>query len=103
MIAPIAAPAAPSVGPIITQIGLPAQPPATPTSSFSEILAGGVQHVESKLANADDLVRRFALDDSVPLHRVTYALEEARMSVELAMQIRGKLVDGYRDIMNMQI
>jgi flagellar hook-basal body complex protein FliE len=34
---------------------------------------------------------------------VTYALEEARMAVELAMQVRSKLVDGYREIMNMQL
>jgi flagellar hook-basal body complex protein FliE len=39
----------------------------------------------------------------VPLHQVTYALEEARLSVELAMQVRTRLVESYRELMNMSI
>jgi flagellar hook-basal body complex protein FliE len=37
------------------------------------------------------------------VHQVTYALEEARLSVELAMQVRAKLLDGFRELMNMQL
>lgn len=72
-------------------------------AGFGDILASGMRHVEGKLATANELVQRFALDDSVPLHQVTYALEEARMSVELAMQVRTRLVESYRELMNMQI
>ncbi|MFA6125557.1 flagellar hook-basal body complex protein FliE [Sphingomonas sp.] len=102
-ISPIVAPGAAGTDPIITRIGLPASPPMVQSTGFADVLSAGVRHVETKLAQADDLVRRFALDDSVPLHQVTYALEEARMAVELAMQVRSKLVDGYREIMNMQL
>ena len=49
------------------------------------------------------MVRRFALGDAIPVHQVTYALEEARMSVELALQVRSRLVEAYRDLMNMQL
>jgi flagellar hook-basal body complex protein FliE len=62
-----------------------------------------MKQVDEKLATADSLVRQFALDDSVPVHKVTYALEEARLSVELAMQVRTRLVEGYRELMNMQL
>lgn len=102
---PIAA-ASPTLGsdPVIMRIGVPVAPPPTaPATGFADILSAGMKTVESKLSTADNLVRRFALDDSVPLHQVTYALEEARMSVELAMQVRGKLIDGYRELMNMQL
>lgn len=89
--------------PVIMRLGMPIQAPATPGTGFADILTAGLKQVESKLSTADDLVRRFALDDSIPVHQVTFALEEARMSVELAMQVRGKLVDGYRELMNMQL
>ncbi|PTS90566.1 flagellar hook-basal body complex protein FliE [Sphingomonas sp. HMWF008] len=102
-ITPIAAPSALGTDPVILRIGVPVQPPVTPSTGFADILSAGMKHVESKLSTADDLVRRFALDDSVPVHQVTFALEEARMSVELAMQVRSKLVDGYRELMNMQL
>ena len=89
----------------IGRLGLAAQaaPAQLPQSGFGDILASGMRQVEGKLAAADALVQRFALDDSVPLHQVTYALEEARLSVELAMQVRTRLVESYRELMNMQI
>lgn len=89
---------------LVTRLGL-AQAAPTQASSvgFADMLAGGMRHVDAKVATANDLVRQFALDDSVPLHQVTFALEEARMTVEMAMQIRGRLVESYREMMNMQL
>ena len=90
---------------VITRLGLAAQAAPAPAAQvgFADVLATGMRHVEGKLATANELVQRFALDDSVPLHQVTYALEEARLSVELAMQVRTRLVESYRELMNMQI
>jgi flagellar hook-basal body complex protein FliE len=59
--------------------------------------------MEARITRADEMVKRFAVDDSVPVHQVTYALEEARLSIELAMQVRTRLVEAYRDLMNMQL
>lgn len=70
---------------------------------FGDLLKAGLSAVDAKLETADALVRRFAVDDSVPVHHVTIALEEARLAVELAMQVRGRLVEGYRELMNMQL
>ena len=90
--------------PLIARIGLDPSLAAGPAqASFGSILAEGLRSVDAKVASANDLVRQFALDDSVPLHQVTYALEEARLSVELAMQVRTRLVESYRELMNMQL
>lgn len=104
-VAAIAAPSAFAPDPVVMRLGLPQLPPQQPVAGagFGDILSAGIGQVEGKLATADALVKRFALDDSVPVHQVTFALEEARMSVELAMQVRSRLVEGYRDIMNMQL
>lgn len=98
--------AGPGAGPVITRLGLdPAAIPQSPVppQSFASVLESGMDAVNGKLANANDLVRQFAVDDNVPLHRVTMALEEARLSLELAMQVRQRLVESYREIMNMQL
>lgn len=91
--------------PAITQLGLsPATlAPAPAGQGFGDILAAGFKGMQTKVAAVDELVRRFALDETVPVHQVTYALEEARLSVELAMQVRARLVEGYREMMNMQL
>lgn len=76
------------------------QPPAI---SFEQMLRKGVEATSEKLAEANRLVTAFAIDDSVPAHQVTFALEEARLSLELMMQVRNKLVEGYQQIMGMQV
>lgn len=72
-------------------------------AGFGEVLMRGLRGVDEKIATADTLVQQFAVDDSVPVHQVTMALEQARLSVEVAMQVRSRLVEGYREIMNMPL
>lgn len=71
--------------------------------SFQSLLSNGFNGMEHRLAMADSMVRRFALGEDIPVHQVTFALEEARLSVELALQVRSRLVEGYRELMNMQL
>ena len=71
--------------------------------SFDEMLKAGIQATDTKVAEADRLVQAFALDDSIPAHQVTFALEEARLSLELMLQVRNRLLEGYQQIMNMQV
>lgn len=80
-----------------------AAPEAVGNVSFASLLSEGIKSLETKVAHADEMVKTFALDDGIPVHQVTYALEEARLAVELAMQVRSRLLEGYRDIMNMQL
>jgi flagellar hook-basal body complex protein FliE len=82
---------------------LPSAAPSVDGGSFASILAQGLKSMETKVAHADQMVKAFALDDSIPVHQVTFALEEARLSVELAMQVRTRLLEGYRELMNMQL
>ena len=87
----------------------PTPAPAAPTrssplGSFGALLNSGLSQVDEKIATADQLVRSFTLDESsVPLHQVTIALEEARLAVEMAMQVRTRLVEAYREVMSMQL
>lgn len=74
-----------------------------PHHGFGDVLMSGLRAVDTRLETAEQLVRRFAVDDSIPVHQVTIALEQARLSVELAMQVRTRLVEGYRELMNMQL
>jgi len=90
--------------PQLTQLGLDhAIGRSSGVGSFQSILSAGIDAVDHKVATADGLVRQFAVDDSIPVHQVTIALEEARLSVELAMQVRTRLVETYRELMNMQL
>lgn len=86
----------------ISPTALPVAPPTT-NLSFSQVLLNGIDAVNNRVANADAMVRAFTVDDSIPIHQVTFALEEARLSVELMMQVRGKLVESFQRMMEMQL
>ncbi len=62
---------------------------ATALVTFLSLLTGGLEYVDAKAITLEALpVRWFKFDDSVPAHQVTIALEEARLAVEMAMQVR---------------
>jgi flagellar hook-basal body complex protein FliE len=80
----------------------PAPAPARGTS-FSQMLLGGIDHVNQQLTEADAKVAAFALDDTIPPHQVILAIDEARHSLELMLQVRSRLVEGFQEIMRMQL
>lgn len=73
------------------------------SGSFAQMLTNGIDGINQKLINADNMVRAFTLDDSIPVHQVTFALDQAKSSMELALQIRARLLEGYQELMNMQL
>jgi len=72
-------------------------------SGFAALIEQGIEAVDTKAKAADQAVRAFVLDDSIPVHQVSYALGQAQLSLELMLQIRGRMVEGYQQLMNMQL
>jgi len=96
-IPPITAVAAPTIA------QLNPVPGSSVSTDFASLLTQGLKSLETKVAHADEMAKAFALDDSIPVHQVTFAIEEARLAVELAMQVRARLLEDYRELMNMQL
>jgi len=73
------------------------------TPDFAALITQGVGDLERKVERADRLAHAFVLDDSIPVHQVTFALEEARMSLDLMLQVRTRFVEAYQQLMAMQL
>lgn len=69
------------------------------SQTFSDILNG----LNESQAAADNLVQQMAAGEDVDLHEVMIALEENDINFKVAMGIRDKLVDAYREVMRMQV
>lgn len=89
----------------VTKLGfdIPALTTGNSAASFQSMLTSGLDGINAKITKANDLVRQFAVNDDIPVHQVTIALEEARLSIEMAMQVRMRMLEGYRELMNMQL
>jgi len=69
------------------------------TSVFENLL----QEVQKSQQQADNLTVQYlagAVDD---LHQVAFAMEQAQLTLQLAVQVRNKLVDAYQEVMRMQV
>jgi flagellar hook-basal body complex protein FliE len=101
--APIAPVQAWPLPPVVAAVAQSTGVQAAQNGSFSQLLVDGVDHLNGELTSADKLAQSFALDDTVPVHQVAFALANAKLSLELAMQVRGRLVEAYQQLMNMQL
>ena len=70
--------------------------------SFGDTLKKLVEGVENSSDQANGAVSGM-LDKSVDVHDAMIALQRAEMTLQLAVQIRNKLVSAYQDIMRMPV
>jgi flagellar hook-basal body complex protein FliE len=97
-----------AVGTIASGIALPSSATsggvtgAGADSSFGDTLKSLVDGVEGSSDQANTAVSGM-LDKSVDVHDAMIALQRAEMSLQLAVQVRNKLVQAYQDIMRMPV
>lgn len=76
-----------------------AAPSAAGGASFEQMLSG----LNESQLSADDMVQKLALGESVDLHDVMLNLEENDVNFRVALAIRDRLVDAYREVMRIQV
>jgi flagellar hook-basal body complex protein FliE len=77
-------------------------PAGESSTSFSDALRQLVEGAENNAEQANSAVSGM-LDKSVDVHDAMIALQRSEMSLQLAVQIRNKLVQAYQDIMRMPV
>jgi flagellar hook-basal body complex protein FliE len=70
---------------------------------FGAVLNQSLGEVNKLQAQADEAVEALANGKGASLHETMIALEKADLSFRLMMQVRNKIVDAYREIVNMQV
>jgi flagellar hook-basal body complex protein FliE len=71
-------------------------------TSFGDLFKKAIGQVSDAQDNATDYVQRFMRGEPVELHQVMAATEEAGIALEMLVELRNKLTDAYRTIINMQ-
>jgi len=70
--------------------------------SFSELLGRAMNDASDIQEQSQDMIGAFLRGEPVELHQVMAASEEAAISLELLVEMRNKLTDAYRTVMNVQ-
>ncbi len=78
-------------------------PAADEGPSFGEALEGALREVDGELQAADELAARYVAGEEVDLHTVILEMQKADMSFRTMLEVRNKLIDAYREIMQLQV
>ncbi len=71
-------------------------------ASFGDTLTRVLNEVSATQDRASDAVGRFVRGEPVELHQVMAATEEAGIALEMLVELRNKVTDAYRTLINMQ-
>jgi flagellar hook-basal body complex protein FliE len=74
-----------------------------PGESFSSILNNAISDVNQGQLEADQSIRDYMTGKETNLHNTLISLEKADLSFKLMMQVRGKLMEAYQQIMRTSV
>jgi flagellar hook-basal body complex protein FliE len=74
-------------------------PEEKPGESFSASLKNAFDEVNTKELQAEQSVQDYVSGKETSLHNTLISLEKAEISFKLMMQVRGKLMEAYQQIM----
>lgn len=72
-------------------------------NSFSNSVSGGLKSTNNSLEAANKAQETFATGGDISVHDVMIASEKASLSLEMAMQLRNKLISAYSEINNVRV
>lgn len=70
--------------------------------SFGDTLKKALGEVSQAQDTAQDYMQRFVRGEPVELHQVMAATEEAGLAIDMLVELRNKLTEAYRTVINMQ-
>ena len=70
---------------------------------FSSWLQKEISMANEQIATADTKLREYAVGETDNLHQVMASISKAKTSFELVVEVRNRLLEGYQQIMRMQI
>ena len=93
----------PSVGNLTHTAGNAAHAAAPSKGGFGELLQSSLDRVNQLQSDADRTAEALAVGSQTDIHSAMIAVEKAGIALELALQIRNKLLNAYESLMRQQI
>lgn len=76
--------------------------PEEPTPSFKEVLSNAFGQVDTLQKKSDEMVIDFSKGHVENIHDVMVAMEKANFGLQLTVEVRNKLLDAYKEVMNLR-
>ncbi|WP_288221903.1 flagellar hook-basal body complex protein FliE [uncultured Clostridium sp.] len=73
------------------------------SNSFQDALKESLDKLNEKQIEADNITNDFIAGKDVEVHEMMLSMEEAKMSLQLAIQVRNKVVEAVQELTRMQL
>lgn len=73
------------------------------SNSFQDTLKESLNKLNEKQIEADNITNDFIAGKDVEVHEMMLSTEEAKMSLQLAIQVRNKVVEAVQELTRMQL
>ncbi len=71
--------------------------------SFKDVLTRELDKVNKKQIEADILTTEMIMGEEDDLHKVIIATDEAKLTLELAVQVKNRCIEAFKEINNIQL
>jgi flagellar hook-basal body complex protein FliE len=88
---------------VVTAAAAPAASGTNAVPDFGNVVGQGLAAVNQQLLSSETDMQKAAVGNDENLHHIMIRLEESRLSFQLLLQVRGRLLEAYQDVMKMQI
>ena len=76
---------------------------AAASVGFGQLVSDGIAQVNQQVLTSETDLQRLAVGDVQNLHEIMIRLEESRLSFQLLLQVRNRLLEAYQDVMRTQV
>ncbi|MEK6788408.1 MAG: flagellar hook-basal body complex protein FliE [Pseudomonadota bacterium] len=73
------------------------------STDFGKFLKSGVTTLTEQMDRASELLSAYAVGEPISPHELVMAMEQAKLSMQLAVEVRNRLVDAYQELTRLQI
>ena len=95
-------PMAESASTLSTELAIP-EPAAPPDGVSFDTLVDSIDALNQKLVASTDAVHATALGQVDNMHQTMMSGEQTRLAFDLMLQVRGKVLDAYQELLRMQV
>ncbi|SHF37392.1 flagellar hook-basal body complex protein FliE [Desulforamulus putei] len=72
-------------------------------TGFAGVLNDAIARLNQTELKADEAMQKFLVGEIQDIHQVTIAMQEAKLTMQLAVEVRNKIVEAYQEISRMQL
>jgi flagellar hook-basal body complex protein FliE len=92
-----------NVFPMMGEMSAKSVKPTEAHQAFSRFLKDAINKVNTEQIKADVMTEKLVKGENVDLHQVMIASQKASISLQLAVEVRNKVIEAYQEVMRMQM